>query len=302
MASFFACHRPMSVTNSVPVPQAHETFSSIFTEDFNSKPQPAQVISVLDNAIQSLERGKSRQQSRVVSQDQQVRVRAQRRDLNDLLSSTTEQSSNENGGTHHLDGSPRRQNVGEPQYSTTIEQFAKQFRPFRIPPAPEPISNLNFAIVDGGTPHENQLSPHEEHPLQRVLPEHQAPGKSEEATVYRAYLTVKEHVLRNGEKYFTAHASPLVKIRKRSRKGKTRAKTSIGNVSNPLPTTFQDSGRTSTPYMQRKRRNVQIIAELKERNLHALSVKRQRKLKMKKHKHKKLMRKTRNLRRKLDKL
>lgn len=300
MASFFACHRPMSVTNSVPVPQAQETFSSIFTQDFKSKPQPAQVISVLDNTVQSLERGESRQQSRLTSQDQQVRVRAQRRDLNELLSSTTEQSSNENAGTHHLDGNPRRQHSGEPQYAATVEQFARQFRPFRIPPAPEPISNLNFAIVDGEAPDENQ------HPsdqsLRRVLPEQQLQGASKEASVYQAYLTVKEHVSQNGERYFTAHATPLVKIRRRSRKGHMRTKTSIRNLSNPPPPTSQDQSRTLTPYIQRKRRNMQTMAELRERTFHALSVKRQRKLKMKKHKHKKLMRKTRNLRRKLDRL
>ncbi|RYZ81296.1 MAG: AURKAIP1/COX24 domain-containing protein [Proteobacteria bacterium] len=34
--------------------------------------------------------------------------------------------------------------------------------------------------------------------------------------------------------------------------------------------------------------------------MHAISVKRQRKLKMKKHKYKKLMKRTRNLRRRLD--
>lgn len=42
-------------------------------------------------------------------------------------------------------------------------------------------------------------------------------------------------------------------------------------------------------------------AGLRRRKMYAISVKRQRKLKMKKHKYKKLMRRTRTLRRKLDK-
>ena len=53
--------------------------------------------------------------------------------------------------------------------------------------------------------------------------------------------------------------------------------------------------RVGVAYVTRKGQRVPVKMEL-------LSVKRQRKLKMKKHKYKKLMRKTRNLRRRMDKL
>lgn len=43
------------------------------------------------------------------------------------------------------------------------------------------------------------------------------------------------------------------------------------------------------------------VIGLRRRKLYAISVRRQRRLKMKKHKYKKLMRRTRTLRRKLDK-
>jgi hypothetical protein len=52
------------------------------------------------------------------------------------------------------------------------------------------------------------------------------------------------------------------------------------------------SGTSGMTYVERIRHN---------RSMHAISTKRRRKVKMKKHKFKKLMRRTRTLRRKLDK-
>ena len=52
----------------------------------------------------------------------------------------------------------------------------------------------------------------------------------------------------------------------------------------------------------RYRRRNEAIRERRQEFLYAISVKRQRRLKMKKHKYKKLMRRTRNLRQRLDRL
>ncbi|OBT56552.1 hypothetical protein VE04_04413 [Pseudogymnoascus sp. 24MN13] len=58
---------------------------------------------------------------------------------------------------------------------------------------------------------------------------------------------------------------------------------------------------TSRPSRDRMReRRLRYVEERAGGEMFALSVKRQRKLKMKKHKYKKLMRRTRNLRRRLD--
>src|SRR5690606_28536230 len=71
--------------------------------------------------------------------------------------------------------------------------------------------------------------------------------------------------------------------------------------------------RAASPYMRRVRggmwkravlgavRRSGVLDKAEEDGMEAISVKRQRKLKMKKHKYKKLMKKTRNLRRRLEK-
>jgi hypothetical protein len=56
------------------------------------------------------------------------------------------------------------------------------------------------------------------------------------------------------------------------------------------------------PFLQKMRIRQQKWEEAKRTKMHAISVKRQRKLKMKKHKYKKLMKRTRNERRRLGKL
>jgi len=91
---------------------------------------------------------------------------------------------------------------------------------------------------------------------------------------YTAVLTIDESTNANGEVTYVAHSSPLQQ-----------------EESIILPTRFLER-------MQIRQERSRERAE--ERGLWAISVKRQRKLKMKKHKYKKLMRRTRNLRRKLD--
>ena len=105
----------------------------------------------------------------------------------------------------------------------------------------------------------------------------QAAGEATEPRhrTYTAVLTIEESTDLNGEVTYLARSSPLVA-----------------------------EGRPTTPnrfsermHIRRERYRMQ---RAEENDMHAISVKRQRKLKMKKHKYKKLMRRTRNLRRRLD--
>jgi len=91
---------------------------------------------------------------------------------------------------------------------------------------------------------------------------------------YTAVLTIDESTNANGEVTYVAHSSPLQQ-----------------EESIIMPTRFLER-------MQIRQERSRERAE--ERGFWAISVKRQRKLKMKKHKYKKLMRRTRTLRRKLD--
>jgi hypothetical protein len=92
---------------------------------------------------------------------------------------------------------------------------------------------------------------------------------------YTAVLTIEESTDENGEVTYMAHSSPLVQ---------------------------EDPPVTPTRFLERMQIRQERYREQKgeETGMMAISVKRQRKLKMKKHKYKKLMRRTRNLRRRLD--
>lgn len=94
---------------------------------------------------------------------------------------------------------------------------------------------------------------------------------------YTTMLTIEESTDANGEVTYVAHSGPLVDV----------------EVEEPgTPRRFLDRMSRRQRRFEEGRREVVTWQ--------AISVKRQRKLKMKKHKYKKLMRKTRNLRRRLD--
>ncbi len=92
---------------------------------------------------------------------------------------------------------------------------------------------------------------------------------------YTAVLTIEESTDANGEVTYSAHSSPLIEEAPRA-----------------SPTKFLERMQIRQERYRDQRRE--------ENDMLAISVKRQRKLKMKKHKYKKLMRRTRNLRRRLD--
>ncbi|KAG9242474.1 hypothetical protein BJ878DRAFT_569300 [Calycina marina] len=91
---------------------------------------------------------------------------------------------------------------------------------------------------------------------------------------YTTVVTIDESTDANGEVTYAAHSSPLLQ---------------------------QESIILPTRFLQRMHiRQINSRIRHEEQGFFAISVKRQRKLKMKKHKYKKLMKRTRTLRRKLD--
>ena len=101
-----------------------------------------------------------------------------------------------------------------------------------------------------------------------------------EYQTYSTVLTIREARGADGRKTYEAHTGPFVRSEMEDPSG-VRDEVTID-----APST---SGMT---YLERVRNN---------RTMHAISTKRRRKVKMKKHKFKKLMKRTRTLRRKLDK-
>lgn len=108
--------------------------------------------------------------------------------------------------------------------------------------------------------------------LAEALPE-------QETSTYSTVLTIREQRHADGRKTYEASTGPFVR----------------SDMEDPEHGFTIDAPADSTSgmtYVERVRHN---------RTMHAISTKRRRKIKMKKHKFKKLMRRTRTLRRKLDK-
>ncbi|OJJ51711.1 hypothetical protein ASPZODRAFT_127833 [Penicilliopsis zonata CBS 506.65] len=104
---------------------------------------------------------------------------------------------------------------------------------------------------------------------------------SRHTSSYSTVLTIRESTHSDGRKTYEAHTTPFVH----------------NQLEDPATEAILDLDLDQTPpsgrtYIERVRNNL---------TMHAMSTKRRRRLKMKKHKFKKLLRRTRTLRRKLDK-
>jgi hypothetical protein len=142
-----------------------------------------------------------------------------------------------------------------------------EYRPFNPPPVPSPAK-------DGELPE---------------LKKPERPRKFRRRT-YSAVFTVYESTNASGDKTYLASTSPIV---------------AEEMDDSEIPANTLNHYRTELDRLERQQSQVSDITNAPGEggsDMFALSVKRQRKLKMKKHKFKKLMRKTRTLRRKLDKI
>jgi Mitochondrial domain of unknown function (DUF1713) len=98
---------------------------------------------------------------------------------------------------------------------------------------------------------------------------------------YSTVLTIRETAYADGQRTFQTYVAPLQQQQQEEDMEAPSAN----------QTALDEPTRPTSSYIERTVNNT----------MHAISVRRQRKLKMKKHKFKKLLRKTRTLRRKLDK-
>lgn len=148
------------------------------------------------------------------------------------------------------------------ELQASIEEFARRLRPFNPPPPPEPLDEAYAS--EETMPNEQQLE-----------------SQPTSSQIYSTVLTIRESTHSNGRKTYEAHMSPLVRREDMDAPGVVDA-----------DATVDEPQGSRTTYIKRLRHN---------QTMHAISVRRQRRLKMKKHKRKKWLRKTRHLRRKLDK-
>ena len=269
LSAFFSLHHPLSLSNPIPQPASEETFNNIF----ESKPQldvwengnsaekrPEDVIIALQDTIESLEGNNG------ASQDE-AGVRWE----------VLQESSSNSNGVKHLDGPPKPR---------TIDDLVTQFKPFQPPPPPQAFP-----------------------PESKASEKKRARATKPKSKQFQTTIVVTESTAADGHKTYTASQSPLVQIA--NAKESTPVRTASRQPHQPF---LARAWRKNQAYLlsQRKAihsitaaassplRNIRQVPGMRKPQMRLISVKRQRKLKMKKHKYKKLMKRTRNLRRRLD--
>ena len=294
LASLFSTYRPISITSSIPRNIEDEKFASIFASRSkkSSKPGPADVIYTLSSAVKALDNVMQHQNS----EGSQVKpTEQQQQDISHMRNELLQQGQS--------DSSLPPQIRYFTDLKSAIDELAKEWRPFNPPPAPVAMSEEQFAasekakrdISSSSTLEDQQENATEEGDfIQEIFI-----VRDENDSLQHDFFTSQENTVpSSSQEYYTSTSSQLQE----------------GNVSIDHPTEthhpsqFRLPSSTNSPSSSpqtsiRPRRRTAYRSPTRTRQIiHAISVKRQRKLKMKKHKYKKLMRKTRTLRRKLDQL
>lgn len=183
----------------------------------------------------------------------------------DLRGIVTQASpSNAESSPHHLD-------LPAKTFHINLQELVKNFRPYVRPPPPVPMDST----ITEETPQES--------PQANVLPSESVISQK----IYTTTLTIHENTHRSGRKSYKTHTTPI-------REGP-------GSIEGDKAVYLPPAPR-GQPFLGRMReRQIQYLDRSGDCEIwQAISVKRQRKLKMKKHKYKKLMKRTKNLRRRLD--
>ncbi|KAK4241547.1 hypothetical protein C8A03DRAFT_41034 [Achaetomium macrosporum] len=238
LSTFFALHRPISVTQLLPRTVSDDAFAKIFTPRTRSN-RVSDVLSTLSQTVQDLEEPLTR--VNLANGDKQ-----QSHDAQDAEDGTKMLS------LKHADGS-------ETDVYLQLNSMSGHYLPYTPPPAPKPVTETAAEAESAN----------------RAIPEELA-EQEPQTRVYKAMVTIEETVDANGQYKVIAHSPELVE-------------------EDAPPRSFLERMAWRQLRYDEARRE-------QDRTMQAISVRRQRKLRMKKKKYKKLMKKTRNLRRKLDRL
>lgn len=251
----------MALSSPIPPEYSTAAFSSIFDVKPPPKAKAADIIYTISSAVDTLENAASSAHSQGSEQMTQEEV-----DLRQAV--TQESSSNPSQQTHNLDIPAKTLHIN-------LQEMVKTFRPYMKPPAPVPM----------GSAQEMATSASEQVEMQKQKQADSQPPATQKS--YTTTLTIHEITQPNGQKSYKTHTTPIVEEPSPSDEGTVR-------YSPPAP--------RNQPFLGRMReRQLQYLDRVADGEVwSAISVKRQRKLKMKKHKYKKLMKRTKNLRRRLD--
>lgn len=234
----------------------------------------------LSSAVQNLD-GKIAQQQQSQQHEQAVNQRA---DIIQALTQHNDSVSNpaDPNQPQHLDGQPQNTQLRVPNgVKIVIQEIARRFRPYNTPPVPVAMSEAELEAREAESAEAESSDQTQSKSLQALVQ-----NQSEPSQPHEIVLTVHEPSDLQTGRFFTPHNAPGLEMPGQDQPNdiEYREVTETDQIRRP---NGRRIGSISDPAERRRRYN----------DLYAISVKRQRKLKMKKHKYKKLMRRTRNLRR-----
>ena len=248
---------------SVTMPIPPESSTAAFSSIFDPKPLPNQKTTHVVYTLSSAVDTFENAASSIQSQTSQHMTQEEL----DLRTAVTHASlSNADPSPHHLD-------LPAKTFHINLRELAKNFRPYMRPPSPIPM---------GFVPPVEDLQ--ETSQITEAQSESIVSQKS-----FTTTLTIQENTYRSGHKSYETHTTPIIEG-----SGSLAGEEGKGLYLPPAP--------RGQPFLGRMReRQLQYMDRSGDGEIwQAISVRRQRKLKMKKHKYKKLMKKTKNLRRRLD--
>lgn len=184
-----------------------------------------------------------------------------------------------------------------------IQEIARRFRPYNPPPAPIAISDSE--IVDQEAEAASQDTHAEVEEETRALElELESQDRGRRSQMQPVILNLRENEDVHVRRSLAQHQPPRLQDLENS-KSEAESELLEHEIENTITFREEATCSQSLPYETPEQRQHQPYMERRRSRfdqVYAISVKRQRRLKMKKHKYKKLMRKTRNLRRRQDRL
>lgn len=184
----------------------------------------------------------------------------------------------------HPDGS-------ETNLHIQLNPLSGQYLPYAPPPAPRPLSETTSNATNANTENTNAASDSAASSSTTTAATNNALAEETAADgqtrVYKAMVTIEETVDAEGQVKVVAHSPELVEE---------------GMDSLAAAIEEPEQSQSFLERMAWRQLRYDEVCREKGRTMQAISVRRQRKLRMKKKKYKKLMKKTRNERRKLDRL
>ncbi|AEO70526.1 uncharacterized protein THITE_2122112 [Thermothielavioides terrestris NRRL 8126] len=244
LSTFFALHRPISVTQLLPRTVSDQAFAQIFSPKARNN-RVGEVLSTLSQTVHDLEEPLSRMS--IANGEKQRPHEAQ--EAEDGMTKLS---------LKHADGT-------ETNVYLQLNAMSGHYLPYTPPPPPTPV--VPAAETTGAEVEADAAN----RAIAEELTEHEP-----QTRVYKAMVTIEETVDADGQYKVVAHSPELVE-------------------EDAPPRSFLERMAWRQLRYDEARRQ-------QDRAMQAISVRRQRKLRMKKKKYKKLMKRTRNLRRKQDRL